>query len=56
MLDREFDKTVESIDNKQFLMNKSFCYKEKAEYAEQIVELVEYLEVLYNLAIEIVEG
>ena len=56
MLSREFDKTTETIDNKQMLMNLSQSYKEKAEYAVQIAELVDYLEVLYNLALEIMEG
>ena len=56
MLDREFDNTIESIANKQQLMNTSFSYREKAEYAAQAAELEAYAETLLNIALQVLEG
>ena len=48
MLDREFDKTVESIANKKFLMSRTGDFREIATLASEAAELEEYLEIHYN--------
>jgi hypothetical protein len=53
MLDREFDKTVESIANKKKLMDRTSDFRSIAQYASEAAELEEYLEVLFNMAQEI---
>ena len=53
MLDREFDKTVESIANKKFLMSRTGDFREIATLASEAAELEEYLETLFNMAQEI---
>ena len=53
MLDREFDKTAESIANKKFLMNRTGDFREIAALASECAELKEYLETLFNMAQEI---
>ena len=56
MLDREFDKTVEEITYKKRLMERTGNFKRIAELASEAAELEAYLEVLFNMALEIVEG
>jgi hypothetical protein len=56
MLDREFDKTVVSIFNKQQLMDKSRSFHEKAKYAAEAAELESYLGTLLTMAEQILEG
>ena len=53
MLDREFDKTVESIANKKYLMDRTGDFREIAVLASEAAELEEYLETLFNMAQEI---
>jgi hypothetical protein len=53
MLDREFDKTVGNIANKKALMERTGNFKEIATLASEAAELEEYLEVLFNMAQEI---
>ena len=53
MLDREFDKTVTSIANKKALMERTGDFRRIAEYASEAAELEDYLEILFNMAQEI---
>jgi hypothetical protein len=53
MLDREFDKTVESIINKKALMERTGDFREIATLAAEAAELEEYLGILFNMAQEI---
>lgn len=56
MLDREFDKTVESLANKKALIDRADSFKEVATLAAEALELEEYLETLFNMALEILEA
>jgi hypothetical protein len=53
MLDREFDKTVESIANKKALMERTGDFRMIAELASEAAELEDYLEILFGMAQEI---
>ena len=55
MLDREFDRTIESIARKNRLIESSRSFAQKARYANEAVELEDYACVLYNMAQEILE-
>jgi hypothetical protein len=56
MLDREFDKTIDSIATKSALMDRSRSFTQKAQYAQEAAELEEYASVLFNLAQQILEA
>ena len=56
MLSREFDKTFENIMNKKAMMDRTGNFKEIATLASEATELEEYLETLFNMALEIMEA
>ncbi len=50
MLDREFDKTIESIFNKQKLMERTRDSRAIAQYASAAAELEDYANTLFIMA------
>ena len=56
MLDREFDRTLESIARKNRLIESSRSFAQKARYANEAVELEDYANTLYNLAQAVLEA
>jgi hypothetical protein len=56
MLDREFDKTVTSIENKKALMRRTNDLRTIGKLASEAAEQEEYLEVLFNMALKAMES